>query len=105
MEHRQIDFVIQFEFENGIIYTFCLCYTTDGTFLRNHYPSRRCTSLQALGPCHCQVREKKTGEGIRENHLLKLGLEIESFDVTTINQSIEQIDRLTSQLIGQVYHS
>ena len=41
MEHRQIDFVIQFGFENWIIKSFCLCSTTDGTFLRILYPSRR----------------------------------------------------------------
>ena len=41
MEHRQIDFVIQFGFENWIIKSFCLCSTTDETFLRNLYPSRR----------------------------------------------------------------
>ena len=46
MEHRQIDFVIQFGFENWIIKSFCLCSTTDGTFLPNLYPSRRRTSLK-----------------------------------------------------------
>ena len=46
MEHRQTDFVIQFGFENWIIKSFCLCSTTDGTFLRNLYPSRRRKPLQ-----------------------------------------------------------
>ena len=45
MEHRQIDFVIQFGFENWIIKSFCLCSTTDGTFLRNLYLRRRRTGL------------------------------------------------------------
>ena len=45
MEHRQIDFVIQFGFENWIIKSFCLCSTNDGTFWHNLYPSRRSTSL------------------------------------------------------------
>ena len=45
MEHRQIDFVIQFGFENWIIKSICLCSITDGTFLRNLYPLRRRTSF------------------------------------------------------------
>ena len=45
MEQRQNDLMIQFSNPNWITTSICLRSITDGTFLRNLYPSRRRTSL------------------------------------------------------------